>query len=178
MSTILAEFSRAVLPREEILSAFDLLDQEQQGMDEEARKRAAHVQTHIRALLGSAKSFDDGCKLLMRDALAGKATEVQGVRERFLGAFQARLAHLRKGSELARRAGRMAGIDLPEAVLLEDEAKDLGENLARLAARWQTAEDLEDLAAESLAPSRERFLASRDSLPFPQAWHEENTKPF
>ena len=63
-------------------------------------------------------------------------------------------------------------------MMLEDEAMDLGAKLARLVARWQTAEDLEDLAAESLAPSRERFLAIRDSLPFPEAWYEENTKPF
>jgi hypothetical protein len=45
--------------------------------------------------------------------------------------------------------------------------------------RWQTPDDLEDLAAESLAPSEEEFRGIRDSLPFPQAWLDDDSpRPF
>ena len=48
---------------------------------------------------------------------------------------------------------------------------------ARLIARWHTAEDLEDIAAEELAPTAAQLDAVAARHGFPQAWHDEDGKP-
>ena len=49
---------------------------------------------------------------------------------------------------------------------------------ARLMARWHSPEDLEDIAAEELAPTAEQLDAVAAQHGFPQAWYDENSKPF
>ncbi len=49
---------------------------------------------------------------------------------------------------------------------------------ARLLARWHTLEDLEDIAAEELAPTAEQVDAVMARHGFPQAWYDEDSKPF
>ena len=49
---------------------------------------------------------------------------------------------------------------------------------ARLLERWHTPEDLEDIAAEELAPSAEQLDAVAARHGFPQAWYDEDSKPF
>lgn len=94
---------------------------------------------------------------LIDEALAGRASEAQGRREAFLRSLE-------------------AGVNLltPEAV---DEAASLGELLRKLRARWQTPEDLEDLAAESLTPSEEKMAAVEKKCGFPQAWYDDDGTP-
>ena len=76
--------------------------------------------------------------------------------------------------QLARRKD----FDDPELKLLEVEAITLEQKLNRLAARWQTVEDLEDLAAESIALPPEKLEAVRQKYGYPQAWYDEDSKPF
>ena len=54
----------------------------------------------------------------------------------------------------------------------------MAHQLAYRTGRWQSAEDLEYLAAESLVPSNEELRKIRDSLPFPQGWLEPAENPF
>jgi hypothetical protein len=42
----------------------------------------------------------------------------------------------------------------------------------------QTAEDLEDLAAQSIAPSAEKLEAVRRKYGYPQAWYDDDGKPW
>ena len=49
---------------------------------------------------------------------------------------------------------------------------------ARLMARWHTLEDLEDIAAEELALTAEQLDEVATRYGFPQAWYDENSKPF
>ena len=107
-------------------------------------------------------------------ALAGVANGIQVLRDEYIAGVKGYVTGM---YELAHSA-REIGFDTPELERFEAEVAEFDRRMTRIATRWQTAEDLEDLAAESLAPSREKFLAIRDALPFPQAWYEENTKPF
>ena len=61
---------------------------------------------------------------------------------------------------------------------LEEQADALQRKLNKLSSRWQTVEDLEDLAAESLAPSAEKLEAVRRKYGHPQAWYDDDSKPF
>ena len=124
--------------------------------------------------LGEVRLFDRiwamGCQMVS----AGLTDVVHRERDVLLSASAKYAAALH---ELARRSREM-GFDTPDVDHFEAEAAKFDLKIADMASRWQTAEDLEDLVAESLAPSRERLRAIRDSLPFPQAWHEETSKPF
>ena len=104
-------------------------------------------------------------------------------------AGRADLAHELRADVLAGTAKTLASI---EAIRLEatgrdasflreidSVAADLRRKLEYRTSRWQTADDIEDLAAESLAPSAEEFQRIRDSLPFPQAWLDDDSpRPF
>lgn len=103
---------------------------------------------------------------------------MQAVRERFLGAFEARLRLLREALPLVQYAARVAGHAPTEAEQLEAEAEALERKLKKLAARWQTAEDLEDLAAESIELPPEKLEAIRRTHGYPKAWYDEDSKPF
>ena len=107
-------------------------------------------------------------------ALAGRASEIHERRDRYIALG----IDLRNSIEEAIQVARREGCEGPELRHLEVEATTLDQKLKRLANRWRTPEDLEDLAAEGLAPSRERLIAIRDSLPFPQRLYDEDSKPF
>jgi hypothetical protein len=92
--------------------------------------------------------------------------------------FEDRLLLLREARDLVRFAERVAQRDLPETVQLEAEAESLETKLKKLSARWQTAEDLEDLAAESIALSEEKLEAVRRKYGYPQTWYDDDSKPF
>jgi hypothetical protein len=149
-----------------------------QTLDNTARAYAREVQEAVRAFLGEAPQFDDALRALYREVLAGKATEVQPVRERFLNAYADRARLLREAHDLVRHAERVAQSELPEAAQLEREAEALERKLKKLASRWVTAEDLEDLAAESIAPSAKQLEAVRQKHGYPQAWYDDDSKPF
>ena len=76
--------------------------------------------------------------------------------------------------QLARRMGS----DGSELERLEAEAVALKKKLTRLIVRWQTVEDLEDLAAESIELASEKLEAVRQKYGFPPAWYDEDSKPF
>ena len=120
------------------------------------------------------RAADKTWALFRLAALAGVANAIQGKRDDYIAGVKAYPSSM---YELAHSA-REIGFDTPELERFEAEVAEFDRRMTGIATRWQTAEDLEDLAAESLAPSREEFLAIRDALPFPQMWHEENTKPF
>jgi hypothetical protein len=143
-----------------------------------AQTYAAEVQQAVRPLLGVLGQFEEGWRFLCREALAGRVAEMQAARDGFLGAFEDRLRLLREAVDLVRFAERVARRDLPEGGQLEQEAEGLQGKLTKLSTLWQTAEDLEDLAAQSNAPSSEKLEAVRRKYGYPQAWYDDDSKPF
>ena len=115
-------------------------------------------------------TWDGYCEL----ALAGRASEIHESRDRYITLGVDLRNSILEAIEVARREG----CEGPELEQLEIEAASLGQKLNRLTARWHTPEDLEDLAAEALAPSREQLAAIRDKLPYPQRLYDEDDRPF
>ena len=122
----------------------------------------------------NARSFDECWSACCALALADRASEAHGLRDGFLAAFADTKDIMREVVQLARRVGR----EDAELQRLEAGAIALEQKLERLASRWQTAEDLEDLAAESIALPPEHLEAVRRKYGFPQAWYDEDSKPF
>jgi len=149
-----------------------------QTLDSTAQAYAREVQQGVDAILGAVAQFEEGWRLLCREVLDGRIADVQPVRDHFRRVFEDRLRLLGEARDLARFAERVAQRELPQAAQLEDEMEALESKLKKLSSRWQTAEDLEDLAAESIAPSAEKLEAVRHKHGYPQAWYDDDSKPF
>jgi hypothetical protein len=147
-----------------------------ESLDIGARAYAKEVRLRVRGILGAAQRFkeiwDACCKLVV----AGHTKEVHGARDRFLGAFAMRLAYLGQARELVRFASRQASAEVPEGSELDADIAVLEPMLHRLVSRWQTEEDLEDLVAESLAPSPEKLEAVARTYGGPSAWYRAEAK--
>ena len=128
----------------------DHLAEMKRQIDQAAQDYAREVQEGVRTLLGSVQSFEEGCKVLLREAANGRAAEMHAIRGPFLDAYQGRLKRLRLATELARHASRASGRDLPEVALLDAELGGLGLRWLSLASRWHRAEDLERLTEEQI----------------------------
>jgi uncharacterized protein (DUF433 family) len=124
------------------------LEASKRSLDHAGKEYAREVQSGVRGILGAADRFKEGWKLLQREVLAGHAYEVQQMRDRFLGAFQKRLAHLQEAQQLVQFASRVAASELPESQQLNQEIAVLAPLLQQLAENWRTREDLERLVAE------------------------------
>jgi hypothetical protein len=148
------------------------------SLDSAGQAYAREVQETAGASLGAATRFDESWQAICREVLSGKAQEVHLVRDHFLGAFQYHLSVLSEVSDLVRFATSQARRDLPELDRLEEESQLLERKVKNLADRWRTAEDLEDLAAENLAPSPKTIEAVRQKHGYPQAWYDDNSAPF
>jgi hypothetical protein len=147
-------------------------------MDSAAQAYTCEVQQAANTVLGTAAEFDERWRHLCRQVLEGRLAEMQALRNQFLSAFTDRLRQLAEARDLVRFAVRVTQRDLPEEVQLEEEVETLQSKLKKLSSRWQTAEDLEDLAAESIAPSVEKLEAVRRKYGYPQAWYDDDSKPF
>ena len=141
------------------------------GASAEANRHVLHEL--ILAIEQDGQSFDgiwENCCIL---ALANRASESHELRDDFLAAFTDTKNTMWEVIQISRRMGS----DDPELQRLEVEAVGLEQKLNRLAVRWQTAEDLEDLAAESIELPVAKLEAVRQKYGFPQAWYDEDSKP-
>ena len=103
-------------------------------------------------------------------ALAGRADVAHQMRADLLAETAKALTSIEAMRQETKDASVVREIDAVSA--------DLRRKLAYRSARWQTAEDLEYLAAESLVPPNDELRKTRDALPFPQGWQEPGEKPF
>ena len=128
----------------------DHLAEMKRQIDQAAQDYADRVQEGVRTLLGSVQSFDENCRVILREASNGRAAEMHAIRGPFLDAYQGTLKRLRLATELTRHASRVACRDLPEVALLDAELGGLGLRWLSLASRWHRAEDLERLTEEQI----------------------------
>jgi hypothetical protein len=84
----------------------------------------------------------------------------------------------RSGIDVFRQASAIGSTQIPALNALHEALAKVERLHARLVSRWHTSEDLEDIAAEELAPTAEQLDAVAAEYGFPQAWYDEDGKPF
>ncbi len=146
-----------------------------QTLDRTAQAYASEIQQAVSTMLVAAAQFDERWQLFCREVLDGRSEEVQRLRDAFLSEFEDWLRLLGETRDRVRFAERVAQRTLPEAAQLENEANTLQSKLKKLSSRWQTVEDLEDLAAESIAISAEKLEAVSRKYGYPQAWYDDDS---
>jgi len=157
---------------------FTSLDAWRKTLNSTAEAYAVEVQRAVAGVLGALAQFEEGWRLICQEVLDGRTGQAHSERDHFLRTFQEWHLLLAEARDLARFAERVTQRSLPEAAQAESEAAALEARLKKLSARWQTAEDLEDIVAEGLAPSAEKLEAVRRKHGYPQAWYDDDSKPF
>jgi hypothetical protein len=95
---------------------------------------------------GSAAGFEKAWRRIVMDVAKGQTTDIQDARPRLLTAFEKRMRML-KETQLVGWLAKRGGNDVPRPDTLLPEIAGMERLKADVFDRWQTAEDLEDLAA-------------------------------
>jgi hypothetical protein len=132
----------------------------------------------VEGMKGSAQTFEKTWQRLVIEVARGHTAEIQALRPRLLEAFEKRLGLLRETHALATWLAQRGGTGIPEPASLVPELDGLERLKAGVFDRWQTAEDLEDLAARDYpltVSDLERIGPHRQPA---AAWYAEEGKPF
>lgn len=131
------------------------------------------VKRLVGGLAGSADLFEGAWRRCIGAAARGQSEEVQAQRDALKTAFETRLALLRRAREVAVVAEGNGLVGL-----LVEETSRMERLKTRVFDRWETVEDLEDLAARDYPlSSADLVRLSQDCKP-PLSWFEEDSKPF
>jgi hypothetical protein len=152
-----------------------------QSIEELAREAKGHahaVALAVTGMKGSALTFENIWRRIIIDVAKGQTTEMQAVQPRLLGAFEERLFQLKVTLALARWLRELGNADIPDPDILLQEIRNMERLKANVFDRWQTADDLEDLAARDYpltAADLDRIGPQRRA---PASWYAEEGKPF
>lgn len=147
-----------------------------ENLEREAMRHAAQVGLAVEGMKGLALKFESLWRRLIVDVAKGQTTEIQAARPRLLGAFEKRLSLLKHTYALAQWLRTLGRTDVPDPDLLLPEIGGMERLKVSVFDRWQTAEDLEDLAARDY-PLTTADLDQLGRRP-PASWYAEEGKPF
>jgi hypothetical protein len=149
-----------------------------QSVEDKLRTMMHDVARAVGGIQGTALAFQNAWRQIIGEVARGQTTEIHAARPRLLRAFETRLRLLKQTHTLAAGLHGLSPVDVPDPDVLLPEIAEMERLKANVFDRWQTAEDLEDLAArdyplttadlEQIAPTRRP----------PASWYAEESKPF
>src|SRR5260370_26091963 len=101
----------------------------------------------LQRMKGYAPTFENAWRRIVVDVARGQTAQIQAVPVRLLNAFEKRLGLLRATHALAVGLANLGRSPCPDAEVLLPEIAGMTRLKANVFDRWQTAADLEDLAA-------------------------------
>ncbi len=113
-------------------------------------------------MTGTALTFENTWRQIVAKVAKGQTAEMQAARPRLLSGFEKRLDFLKKTHAVLSGYHKQEWTELPNPDVFLSEIAEMERLKARVFAPWQTAEDLEDLAARDY-PSNTTALERRRS---------------
>ena len=101
----------------------------------------------VEGMKGSAQLFETVWRRLFMDVAKGQTTEVQAARPHLVNAFEKRFRQLQETHTLATWLANLGRPTVPSPDILLPEIDGMKRLKAVVFDRWQTPDDLEDLAA-------------------------------
>lgn len=132
----------------------------------------------VEGMKGSAAAFENAWRRIVTDVAKGQTTDIQAARSRLLRAFEMRLRLLKETHALARWLSERGGTDVPCADALLPDIAGMERLKAKVLDRWETAEDLEDLAARDYPLTTSDLDRIGPHLRPPASFYAEESKPF
>ncbi len=138
---------------------------------------ARDMKVALSGMTGSQRTFEEIWQRIVSAVAKGETAEMQAVRSQLVRNFDKRLHLLkviRDFAKLLRDAGRT---DIPDSEILSPEIAGMERLKASVFDRWQSVDDLEELAARDYRLSPAALTRVAPHLR-PAAWYAEDSKPF
>jgi hypothetical protein len=149
-----------------------------QNIEDLVRVVGREVRLAVEGMQGSAFTFENTWRRIVMDVARGQTTEIQALRPRLLSAFERRLSLLKTTHALAAWLHQLGRADFPGPDVLLPEIVGMERLKDRVFDVWESAENLEDLAARDYPLT----TADLDQIgPYrrpPTSYYAEESKPF
>lgn len=149
-----------------------------ENTEEIIRQIIQRVRRGVDCSKGSVNLFENTWRNLVAAVAEGKTAEVQELRERFLKAVEDRLRLLKHTQDQAAFLRSLGITQVPDPALLVPERTGMERLKSRVCERWQTAADLEDLAARDYPLTTADLDRIGPKRQPPASWYAEESKPF
>jgi hypothetical protein len=144
----------------------------------EALRQAAQVSVAVEGMKGTAHRFGQVWRRVVLDVARGRTAEMHAFRPRLLKALEKRLGQLKHTHTLAGWLHKLGRVDVPDPDTLLPEIAGLERLRADVFERWQTPDDLEDLAARDYPLTTAELDQLGPSRKPPASYYAEEGKPF
>jgi hypothetical protein len=168
---LLAELEAATPPPPEQLEHTDQLLQVFQQIVQRVNWGVEHCK-------GSVVLFERIWRTIVAAVAEGRMAEVQATREPFLKAVEDRLRVLKTTHTQATKVRAMGIPGTPDPAVLLPELAGMEKLKTRVCDRWQTADDVEDLAARDYPLTTADLDRIGPKHRPPASWYSEEGKPF
>jgi hypothetical protein len=159
------------------LEATDSLLEDLEKVDGALRNATRVIGQFLERMKGTALAFENAWRKIVTNVAKGQTAEMQAERTGLLNDFEKRLDILKKGYALLTREHKGGWTDVDPDFLLSEIAS-MERLKARVFDRWQSTEDLEDLAARDYPLTTADLDQIDPQRRPPTSWYEEDTKPF
>jgi hypothetical protein len=149
-----------------------------QNIDDLVRVVVREAGLAVQGLKGSARAFEDIWRHIIVDVAKGQTAKMQAARPHLLGIFETRLALLKDTHTLTTWLARREKADVPAPDILLSEIAGMERLKANVFDRWQTADDLEDLAARDYPLTTTDLDRIGPHRRPPASYYAEESKPF
>jgi hypothetical protein len=139
---------------------------------------ARELGSAVEGMKGSAGMFENAWRRIVLDVAKGKTADVHAARPRLLNALEKRLGALKQAHVLAKWLRELGRTDGPDPDGLLPEIAGMERLKASVFDRWQTPEDLEDLAARDYPLTTADLDGIGPQRRPPASYYAEESKPF
>lgn len=147
-------------------------------IDDALRSNARAVGRVIESMKGTALAFEGEWRKVVAHVAKGQTGEMQANRAGLLNEFENRLSFLKKTCTRLSGLHKRNPTDIPDPDFLLSEIAGMERLKACVFDRWQSAEDLEDLAARDYPLTTAGLDQIGPQRRPPDSWYAEESKPF
>ena|SRR5438128_9323455 len=149
-----------------------------ENVEDLVRVLARDVGCAAEGMKGSARAFENGWRRIVIEVAKGQTAQMHAVRSRLLSAFEERLRLLKETEVLANWLRKLGRTDVVDPAILLPEIAGMEQLKSQVFDRWQTAEDLEDLAARDYPLTTAELDQVGSQRRPPASFYAAESKPF
>jgi hypothetical protein len=132
----------------------------------------------VEGMKGSALTFENAWQRIVLEVAKGQTTQNQAARPQLLAAFDKRLSQLKYTHALAMLLHKLGRVGVPSPDILATEIAGMERLKVGVFDLWQTADDLEDLAARDYPLTTADLDRIGPHRQPPASYYAEESKPF
>ena len=169
------------MPEASLLEELENTDWAAESLEkvEDALRDARRVVGRIaEKMKGTALAFENAWRKIVANVAKGQTAEMQAARPGLLNDFEKWLGLLKQAHALLTRFQNQGWTDLLDPDLLLPVIADMQRLKVRVFDPWQSAEDLEDLAARDYPLTTADLDRIGPQRHPPASWYAEESKPF